>query len=585
MLKILTKSTILRKYKPTAISFYYDFIPVIKKIFYFCIKSIQHFNFITFNYMKKILLSLLAAFGILNANADTFTITSSEIVSGKTGSVELAVNGYGKQAVATDSTWYTFAKGDYSFTAVKIATASAGNGGGIQLQGNASDTSKQGLIANTTAFGNISSITITARVVLTNTNAPAFNVYVGASKMPTATTLKADTVKTADETYTTYKMTYAVTGSNGFFMIKNDKVGALYIDDITVNYGSTTAKEKASADLKWSVASVAIKQGEKFTAPTFSKATTAKVTFTSSDDEVAAVSEDGVITLGDQLGTTTITATCDANDDFDKGTATCTIEVYNIQEVTCAEASKIALALTSNGNTTQRYTVTGYVTETNGTVSKNQQTFWMADTKDGGKVFEGYWANLPEPYEALTVGTKITMTGFLTKYNTTAEMKNGTVVILEKSTEKIDTIVATAAQAYAIGAKLESGATTKEFYDITAYVDSITYKYSSGSQSFTLTDTKGVKGDSLIAYKAAIKEAALVGAKVRIIGKITNYKGVIEIAQGGQCTILEQGVDAAIREITATKDDDNAIYNLAGQKVGKNYKGVIIKGGKKYIQK
>jgi len=30
---------------------------------------------------------------------------------------------------------------------------------------------------------------------------------------------------------------------------------------------------------------------------------------------------------------------------------------------------------------------------------------------------------------------------------------------------------------------------------------------------------------------------------------------------------------------------DDAIYNLAGQKVGASYKGFVIKNGKKYIQK
>ena len=30
---------------------------------------------------------------------------------------------------------------------------------------------------------------------------------------------------------------------------------------------------------------------------------------------------------------------------------------------------------------------------------------------------------------------------------------------------------------------------------------------------------------------------------------------------------------------------DGAIYNLAGQKVGKDYKGVVISNGKKMIQK
>ena len=31
--------------------------------------------------------------------------------------------------------------------------------------------------------------------------------------------------------------------------------------------------------------------------------------------------------------------------------------------------------------------------------------------------------------------------------------------------------------------------------------------------------------------------------------------------------------------------NNGAIYNLAGQKVNENYKGIVIKNGKKYIQK
>jgi hypothetical protein len=36
---------------------------------------------------------------------------------------------------------------------------------------------------------------------------------------------------------------------------------------------------------------------------------------------------------------------------------------------------------------------------------------------------------------------------------------------------------------------------------------------------------------------------------------------------------------------TTAKVYDDAIYNLAGQKVGKDYKGIVIKNGKKMIQK
>lgn len=46
------------------------------------------------------------------------------------------------------------------------------------------------------------------------------------------------------------------------------------------------------------------------------------------------------------------------------------------------------------------------------------------------------------------------------------------------------------------------------------------------------------------------------------------------------------GQTTNIKDITTKAADANApAYNLAGQKVGKEYKGVVIKAGKKFIQK
>ena len=71
-------------------------------------------------------------------------------------------------------------------------------------------------------------------------------------------------------------------------------------------------------------------------------------------------------------------------------------EIPQGTEVTCAQAVELTNALADGATSTETYTVTGYITEVVGTVSRNQQTFWMADTKDGGRVFEAYWADLPE---------------------------------------------------------------------------------------------------------------------------------------------------------------------------------------------
>ena len=103
-------------------------------------------------------------------------------------------------------------------------------------------------------------------------------------------------------------------------------------------------------------------------------------------------------------------------------------------EITCEEAAKIAASLPHNTPTTETYTVIGYVTETDGVVSRNQQIFWMADTPNGGKVFQSYWGNVTE---AVSVGDKVSLTGQIMRYNSTYEIKNGDVVLLQRESQDL----------------------------------------------------------------------------------------------------------------------------------------------------
>ena len=108
-------------------------------------------------------------------------------------------------------------------------------------------------------------------------------------------------------------------------------------------------------------------------------------------------------------------------------------------EVTCAKAVELTMALNDGATSTDTYTLTGYITEVVGRVDKNQQSFWMADTKEGGHMFYSFWANLPEGVSQFVAGTKIKLTGQLIKYvkngEVTPEMKNGNVEILEDGGE------------------------------------------------------------------------------------------------------------------------------------------------------
>lgn len=75
------------------------------------------------------------------------------------------------------------------------------------------------------------------------------------------------------------------------------------------------------------------------------------------------------------------------------------------------------------------------------------------------------------------------------------------------------------------------------------------------------------------------------GDVVIIKGKLKKFNNKYELDMNNQLYSLN-GQTTNIKDITTETTDANApAYNLAGQKVGKEYKGVVIKAGKKFIQK
>ena len=201
-------------------------------------------------------------------------------------------------------------------------------------------------------------------------------------------------------------------------------------------------------------------------------------------------------------------------------------------EVTCAKAVELTNALADNATSSEVYSVTGYITEVVGSVSKNQQTFWMADTKDGGRVFEAYWANLPEGVSQFTKGCKVKITGNLTKYvgnngNVTAEMKNPVVEILEDGGGG-DTPAGTEIncnKAVELTNALADGATSSEVYTVTGYITEVVGSVSKNQQTFWMADTKD-GGRVFEAYWANLPDGVSefkAGMKVKITGNLTKY--------------------------------------------------------------
>ena len=228
--------------------------------------------------------------------------------------------------------------------------------------------------------------------------------------------------------------------------------------------------------------------------------------------------------------------------------------------VTCAQAAELAKALADGATSSEVYTITGYITEVVGNVNKNQQTFWMADTKDGGRIFEAFWANLPEGVSAFTKGTKVKITGKLMKYvntnngNVIAEMKNATVTILTDDggdTPAEDVIPVSCVIAAQTANSLPDNATSEETYCVTGYITkvigAVSTKTGTPQQSFWMAD-KMEDGEIFQAYYANLPEGVsefVIGMKVKITGKLFNYKnanggGAAEM-KNATVVILEEG--------------------------------------------
>lgn len=210
-----------------------------------------------------------------------------------------------------------------------------------------------------------------------------------------------------------------------------------------------------------------------------------------------------------------------------------------IKNMTCAEAAAAAALLQDKEQGKDSVAVTGYVTNTDGKISQGQQTFWMDDVKGSKKTFEGYWCNMPEGEAALNIGDKVVIKGFLMRYGTTYEMKNGDVTILERAVVKIDTIKATVCEAIEEGESLADGDNTQDVFVVEGVVSSIpenndTYK----TQKFNVTCEANEK--NLQAYNVTMKDGyAALGDKVRLTGKLKKFGTTIELVGDG--LVLEKG--------------------------------------------
>lgn len=163
---------------------------------------------------------------------------------------------------------------------------------------------------------------------------------------------------------------------------------------------------------------------------------TTSVVWKSSDEKVATVANGVVTAVGE--GSATITAAAG------ELTATCAVTVKAAEALTCEEVVKLAADLKNNEILAGgKRVVRGYVTAEAPTKANADKgiiadfekygnySVYMADTKDGGNVFEAYQVKPVDGKTVVKVGDFVEVIGEITKFYETVETVGGGVSTIE----------------------------------------------------------------------------------------------------------------------------------------------------------
>lgn len=292
---------------------------------------------------------------------------------------------------------------------------------------------------------------------------------------------------------------------------------------IKVTVGGAAGETKKAAKLAFSEEKVNHEVGTDFTSPTFSWETTATVKFSSDNEAVATVNAEGVIALGTEEGKAVITAESAENDVYAAGTATCTVYVWH------------------------------YVTYKKATAIESGKKYLIVAQRDGNTY---YAMPCKESYKY----------GYLSTV-----MKEGTLDELKVESSYDDNFVF---------AEFEDGYSIQDCYGRYLYMDGEHASFQLGKEpvaweleasdngTFSLTNN----GKFIQFGQGTFKS---FGAYA-IMQDITVLPMLFKMVEGAT------GINN-IQTTTAVKN--NVMYNIAGQRVNKDYKGLVIMNGKKMMVK
>ena len=290
--------------------------------------------------------------------------------------------------------------------------------------------------------------------------------------------------------------------------------------------------------------------------------------------------------------------------------------------ITVTRALELINALEDGKSTDFTYYVKGYVTSIK-SITSSGASFFIGETADATNTVQTY--NLKGlGNQAITntgfvkAGDLVVVYGTLQKYKAssgtiTPEVTSGYVYSVNGSTEdktpnpedavtggtQESPLSVTQALDY-IEAFPSGFTTTNEYYvkgivsntpkidkkDDGSFYGNADFSISEGGASTRATATELVIYHAKGLEKKSIDSEDYLksGDEVIICGKLQNYNGTTP--EMSSCYIYSlNGQTSSVGALKADADTNAARYNVAGQKVDEGYKGLVINGGKKLIQK
>lgn len=311
------------------------------------------------------------------------------------------------------------------------------------------------------------------------------------------------------------------------------------ISSAVVTYQSSSAPMKKDPALSFSETTASGVVGEAFVAPTLTKATTAAVVYTSSDEAVATVNaETGEVTLL-AAGETKITATAAENDEYNGGSASYTLTV-----------TTPALDVVKEPYSESFETGFGSFVLDNVNLSEGLSYVWSIDKKYKCAKASAFVNKKNLPSESWLVSPWI-------------KLSAAEVIRSLYFDHAVSKYFGNVSEEATLWIKVEGGDWTQ--------ITSIAYPEVPQDKSFSPFETQAV---SLAGYE---------GKKIKVGFK---YVSTDEAAGTWEIRNFKVSTDVSgINEIKADKLDVNApVYNLAGQRVNANAKGILIQNGKKFIK-